>query len=581
MRKWFLALVWVSLLPAAPLARAAADPLPPAKSSRTWAQVGLKGMVSSDDRVASEWGATLLRRGGNSVDAAVGTALVMAVTRPHFASLGGGGFLVHCPAPQASAPHKPVPKPECVSLDFREKAPAAANRDFYIRDGKARTDLSQDGAQASGVPGVPAGLLGAHRRWGKLPLKLILSRPIELALGSGLEVTGYSENAARSRWKAMNAEAQRLLGCAGAPCAPGTRIRQPELARVLQEISQRGEKGFYQGWVARRIVQGLRASGGVMTEKDLADYRAQGRPPLVGRYRDLEIVTMAPPSSGGALLLMLLGYSERADQGGALARGPRSVEAVHALAWGSALAFADRAEHFGDPDQVSVELKGLLSSSYLDSRWRQFDPKRAPAELGPGSPEPEHTTHLSVIDRDGGAVALTTTVNDDFGSGFVPPGTGIFMNNQMDDFAIQPGVPNLFGLVGAEKNSVAPGKRPLSSMTPTVVRDASGMPRLVLGAQGGPRIISAVWQTLLHRIRFGASLSDSVLEPRFHQQWKPSSLFFEEPGPGAELREGLEKRGWKTELRATVGKLHALEREASGRVLGVADPRAEGQPVSE
>ncbi len=570
-----LGLLWVLVAVPGKAAGPGADPLPPVRASRTLSPQGHRGMVVSDDRVASAWGAELLRQGGTAVDAAVGTAFVMAVTRPHFASLGGGGFLVACPRPG---------KTPCSALDFREKAPAVAHRDFFVREGRARTDLSQAGAMASGVPGVPAGLLLAHRKWGKLPLQRILARALQLAREPGLEITPYAEAGARGRWSVLNPEARRILGGspqASGPLSIGTRVRQPELARVLQAVADHGVDGFYRGWVARKLVQGLQASGGVLTEKDLADYRAVEREPLVGHYQGLEIVTMPPPSSGGALLLMLLGYTERADRAGALAQGPRSAAAIHALATGSALAFADRAQHFGDPDQVRVPLAGLLDPAYLDRRWKTFDPGKSPASAGPGQPEPQHTTHLSVVDRQGGAVAMTLTVNEDFGSGFVPPGTGVFMNNQMDDFAIQPGVPNLFGLVGGEANSVAAGKRPLSSMTPTVVRDASGATRLVLGAQGGPRIISGVWQTLVQRVRFGASLPDAVLEPRLHQQWKPASLSFEEPGPAPEVRESLERRGWKVELRPTVGKLHAIEREVSGKVIGVADPRAEGAAVAE
>jgi gamma-glutamyltranspeptidase/glutathione hydrolase len=541
-------------------------------------------MVSADDRVAAEWGAEILRQGGNAVDAAVATAFALAVTRPHYAALGGGGFLVFCPAPGAEGPRP------CRVIDYREEAPGAATRDMYVRDGKARTDLSQDGPLAPGVPGTTAGLLLALEKHGTMPRAKLLRRPIELARG-GTVFSGHMENAALERWEAMNAEARKLFGCGGAkPCEPGTLLRQPELAKVLEEISRLGAKGFYEGWVARKISEGIRAAGGIMTAEDLAAYRAREREPITGTYRGMEIVTMPPPSAGGTVILQLFRFAELAEASGAFDEGFGSARAIHAVAHGMALGFADRASYFGDPDHVRVPVQGLLAGPYLEKRWKDTyrDGCRA-KDLVAGGPTPPpapgegtHTTHLSVIDRYGNAVALTTTVNDNFGSGFVPPGTGVVMNNEMDDFAIQAGVPNIFGLVGADANAVAPRKRPLSSMSPTIVRDREGRARISIGAQGGPRITTAVFQALFNRLRFGMALPDAVIAPRFHHQWKPDLLHLEANGFGADARRALAKMGYELKDITASGRMHGIERfPETGRTWGVSDPRAEGGAIAE
>ncbi len=551
--------------------------------------VGTAGMVVADDAVAAEWGAEVMRRGGNAIDAAVATGFAMAVTRPHYASLGGGGFLVFCPAPRPGGP-----RPECTVIDYREMAPAAAHRDLYVRDGKARTDLSQDGALASGVPGVPGGLLLALEKFGSWPRAKILERAIELA-ERGHRWSGHSEAAATERWKAFNDEAKRLFGCgsgvARAPCVAGARLRQPDLARVLRVLAGRGRDGFYRGWVARDIAEGLKAAGGIMTEADLAAYEPKIRKPVLATYGDWEIVTMPPPSAGGTLISQLFGYAELADRDGAFADGWGSSRAVHALAHAMTLAFADRAEHFGDPDFVAVPIAELTSRDYLARRWKEtFRAGRAnpPDSSGlawRGGVTPEagagmETTHFSVVDREGNAVSVTTTVNDNFGSGFVPQGTGVVMNNEMDDFSIQAGIPNLFGLVGSAANSVAPRKRPLSSMSPTIIRDVQGRPRLVLGAQGGPRITTSVFLAALARLRFGFPITEAVQQPRFHQQWKPGELMLE-PGFSSEARAALGGIGWPLKDITASGRMAVIERFPNGRSWGVSDLRTEGAAVAE
>jgi gamma-glutamyltranspeptidase/glutathione hydrolase len=548
--------------------------------------VGTHGMVVSDDPIASEWGAEILRRGGNAVDAAVATAFMLSVTRPHYGSLGGGGFLVYCPAPKPAGT-----APDCKTIDYREKAPAAASRDMYVKNGKANTDLSQDGAMASGVPGVTAGLLTALESWGSRNRAEILSKPIRMARG-GFPRTGWMESAAKNRWDSLNEPAKELLGCRDKsgfhPCAVGTTIVQPDLTRVLEEISSRGIRGFYHGWVAEKIVDGIRKAGGVLTADDFLQYKATIRAPLEERVHlgtsELNVVTMPPPSSGGVLLLQMLGYMDRAERGGNLAEGFGSASSLHSEAHAMSLAFADRAQYLGDLDFVKVPLDSLLSQSYLNQRWSTFNPTRANPPAGAsevGKPEPQYTTHFSVVDAEGNAVAITTTINDEYGSGFVPPGTGIFMNDEMDDFSVQPGVPNMFGLIGGEANSIAAGKRPLSSMTPTIVRDDGGNVILVLGASGGPRIISAVFNVIVDHFEFGMGLSDAVAAARLHDQWRPNELRVEKFGFAPEVLNHLRAMGYTIAESPALAKIQAIAHFPNGRTWGVADPRGEGAAVAQ
>lgn len=571
-----------------------------AMESRYQPVVSTRGMVSADDRIAAEWGAEILRRGGNAMDAAVATAFAMAVTRPHYASLGGGGFLLFCPKKK---PANSVPPP-CTSLDFRERAPSAAHRDMYMVDGVAHPERSQTGALAIGVPGIPAGLLKALEKFGTLPRKKLLTRPIQLAK-QGYPFSANTESAAIERWTEMNPSAQKIFGCRTtkisplAPCPAGTWMKQTDLGKVLEEISEKGTSAFYQGWIARKLVEGIRQSGGVITLKDLKFYQPIVRLPLKTtlspefaqphfQNTPLEVISMPPPSSGGIVLMQLLAYAQMAAQSGNLNQGFGSSETVHTLAHAMALAFSDRAEFLGDPGFVQIPISRLLAPSYLQEKWKPFDPEKANLkDIHPSKPlqqelsEPKHTTHFSVIDREGNAVAMTLTVNANFGSGFVPRGTGIVMNNQMDDFSIHLGTPNFFGLVGSEANAVAPGKTPLSSMTPTIVRDADGQVRLVLGAAGGPKIVTAVFQSLVNRIRFGMSLPDSVSAPRFHHQWKPETLELEADGFSVQVRTALEKKGYQLNLISKAAKVHALERFSNQRIWGIADPRGEGAAVPE
>lgn len=539
---------------------------------------GTHGMIAADDAEAAAWGAEILRRGGNAVDGAIATAFAMSVTRPHFAAIGGGGFMIYCPAPLHDKPQ------ECTALDFREKAPSLAEKDMYIRNGKADPNLSQNGALASGVPGNVMGWLEALKHFGKFSQSKILKKPIALAK-NGVRVSSHTEQAALDRWNAMNDEARKIFSCGHRdhPCEVGDLLKQPDLAKTLALISQKGAAGFYQGTIAKKITSGIHSAGGILKESDLNHYQVQTRLPLLGHFHDFEIVTMPPPSSGGIALLQMFAYMDLAQKDGLLQHGPGSIPALSTESYAMSLAFADRAEYLGDPAFYSVPLNELLNPHYLSERWKTFDLKHAHIASGAGKvvSEPTHTTHLSVMDKEGNAVAMTVTVNDNFGSGFVPPGTGIVMNDQMDDFSAQAGVPNLFGLVGAEANSIQPGKKPLSSMTPTIVRDSSGHARIAIGAAGGPRIITAVFQSLFNRLQWGMSLTDSVAAPRIHHQWKPEKVWMEKYGFSEEIRKSLEKSGYQIEEAQKFGVVHAVERLPNHRVIGAPDPRGEGAAIAE
>lgn len=540
---------------------------------------GWKGMVVADDRSAAQWGADVLEHGGNAVDAAVATAFALAVTRPHFAALGGGGFLVFCPAPKGGQ------KGDCAVIDFREKAPIKSTQDMYLVGGKADTALSQKGALASGTPGIPAGLAAALERFGTVKLGKTLAQPIRWA-EQGIRVSTHTETALRMSWDNFNPAARKIFSCGSQPmrpCKAGEQLIQKDLARTLALISKKGAAGFYKGVTARRIAKAMSRDGGILTEADLASYRPSDRKPLTGSFKDSEVVTMPPPSSGGLVLLQLLKDFERAAQDGLIDKSPASVHTRHTLLHAMSLAFADRTQHMGDSDFYPVPIEQLLSESYLKERWKGFQRERAALPESPGNParEADQTTHLSVTDADGNAVAMTLTVNGYFGSGYVPDGTGVVMNNEMDDFSLQPGVPNLFGLVGSEANAIAPNKRPLSSMTPTIIRDSRGHVRFVLGAAGGPRIITSVFQTIIHRMHFGLSLSDAVAAPRIHHQWRPKTVFFEAHRLSPDALTQLAKLGYKLQAKDGLAVMHALERSATGQVFGAPDPRGEGAAVAQ
>ena len=488
--------------------------------------------------------------------------------------------MIYCPAPSTGSSLKPT----CAALDFREMAPQAAHPHLFVRNGQTHTRLAQDGALASATPGIPAGLLSALERFGTMNRQKLLKQPIEVAQ-KGFKFTSHEEAAASMRWKAMNPAAKKIFGCQDQlPCPPGTLIRQKDLAQVLRQISKHGRRGFYEGEVANKLVQGIQSAGGILTREDFKEYKPQWRTPITTTFHGLEVISMPPPSSGGIILTQLLKYASFAEQEGRFQFGFGSASTLHAIIHAMSLAFADRAQFLGDPDFVKAPWEPLLADSYLKERWRTFQPKRAqlPPQAGQiERNEPQHTTHLSVIDRQGNAVSMTLTVNNNYGSGFVPPGTGVVMNDEMDDFSANPGTPNQFGLIGEQANQIESKKRPLSSMTPTLVRDSHGEVRMAIGGAGGPRIVTSVFLSLLNRISFEMSLQDALAAPRIHHQWIPQTVHLEKFGFAYEVRKSLSEKGYSIQEVTSLAKVHALEKLNNGRITGAADPRGEGASVAE
>jgi gamma-glutamyltranspeptidase/glutathione hydrolase len=547
-------------------------------------------MVVTPDPLATEAGAAVLRRGGSATDAAVTVAFVLAVTYPRSGNIGGGGFLLH-------RGHQG----DALVVDFRETAPAAAHPALYLDpEGEPVPDASREGLLAVGVPGTVAGLAEAHERWGRLPWSELLAPAVRLAL-EGFEASPFlSESIASYReGLARGEEAARifLLPDGKAPSA-GHRLRQPELALTLARIATRGPEGFYRGPVARDIAADMAERGGIVTEADLAGYRAVVREPLRGTYRDYEIVTVPPPSSGGVALLETLNILSSIQL---FDMGHNSSATVHWIVEAERRAFADRAVHLGDPDYMPLPTETLVSRAYADERRRSLEHERATPStvVGPGDPwreilgvhhcgerrfdpcpriraESPETNHFSVVDAEGNAVGVTYTLNGNFGAKRVARGTGILLNNEMDDFATAPGKPNQFDLIQGEQNAVRPGRRMLSSMTPTMV-EWQGELVLVAGAPGGPTIISTVLQIVLNTIDFCMDPMAAVSAPRVHHQWLPDEIRTEPGALARDVVERLQAMGHRVVETRTFGGAHVIGRDPeTGEWLGAADPRRHG-----
>jgi gamma-glutamyltranspeptidase/glutathione hydrolase len=521
-------------------------------------------LVVAREPHAVDAGVAALKAGGNAVDAAIAVGFALAVTHPSAGNLGGGGFLLIRFADGRST-----------FLDFRERAPAAATRDMYLDAGGRPTADSVTGYRAAAVPGTVKGLEFAHRRYAKRPWASLLEPAVRLA-ERGFPV---SHSLARSLRHSTNLmqfpESKRIFLRDGAYYEPGDILVQPELARTLERIALLGAKEFYEGETARIFADAMTAGGGLIRYQDLKEYAVVERTPLRGTYKGHEILTAPPPSSGGAGLLEMLGILEGSgyEKGGA-----GSAASIHFVAEAMRRFFADRSRHFGDPDFVRVPVAGLLRPDYLARLRSSIDPDRATpsdriAAGDPAASEGSETTHYSVVDEQGNAVAVTYTLNGGFGCGVTLPGLGFLLNNEMDDFAAKPGEPNAYGLIQGEANAIRPGKRPLSSMTPTIVlRD--GQLHMVLGSPGGPRIITTVLQVILNSVDFGLDIRDAVDRPRFHHQWKPDTLYMERefsPDTLALLRS----RGHSVETETSIGEVAAIAAEP-GWLLGAADLRVEG-----
>jgi gamma-glutamyltranspeptidase/glutathione hydrolase len=529
--------------------------------------VARDGMVVAQEARAARIGADVLRRGGNAIDAAVATGFALAVTYPRAGNIGGGGYMVIHLADGRD-----------IAIDYRETAPAAMTRDIFLDEkGNADPQKSRDSALGIGVPGTVAGLALAHAKYGsgKFTLAELIAPAIELARNGFPVEDDIADSLPRvqqrmARWPAS---AKIFLKPDGQALAPGDLLIQRDLAETLSAIARDGPRGFYDGPTADRIAAAVQAAGGIMTTADLQNYRPIERAPVRGSYRGYEIVSMPPSSSGGVILIEMLNILEGYD---GLARD--DVRRLHLMIEAMKLAYADRALFLGDPAMVEVPLDRLLSKPYAAGLRAGIDPEKArPSNTirsGTGiRPEGDNTTHFSVVDQFGNAVSNTTTLNFSYGLGMVAEGTGVLLNNELDDFAAKPGAPNFYGLVGGEANAPGPGKRPLSSMTPTIVLK-DGKPFLVTGSPGGSRIITMVLQVITNVIDRGLSLADAVADLRFHHQWFPDEVSVER-GLAPELIRALEARGHRVVEGPLRGSVNSILITPEGFV-GAADPRTRG-----
>jgi gamma-glutamyltranspeptidase/glutathione hydrolase len=527
------------------------------------------GLVVSDNKLATEAGMEILNRGGNAVDAAIATAFALAVVDQAASGLGGGGFMMIYDARDKRA-H---------ALDFRETAPEAAHADLYVRNGKPAPSLGLTGGLAVAVPGEVAGLLTAMKRFGSLPLAALMEPAIRLAIeGFPLDASlRYAIERQSSNMKKFP-ELGRVFLVKDEVPPEGEIIRQPDLGQTLKAIVSEGVDVFYQGWVAQAITDTVKNEGGVLSFDDLRSYKPVWRQPLVGSYRNRTVITMPPPSSGGVALIQMLNVLE-SHQLNQLAHNSGTY--LQLVAEAMKHAFADRAQYLGDPDFVKAPISTLISKDYATWIRGRISPiKTYPAKyygLRNFKTEQGGTTHFSVLDRFGNAVACTLSVNTRFGSKILVPKTGIVLNNEIDDFAIHPSG-NVYGLVGNEANALQPKKRPLSSMSPTIILQGD-RPELILGAAGGPRIISATLQTIINVLDFHMPVKEAVEAPRIHHQWIPEEINVEAK-LAPETKKSLERRGHTVKERTTLGVVQAILAKRS-KVAGAADSRKEERARSD
>lgn len=479
---------------------------------------GRKAMVVTQEPIATDVGVEILKKGGNAYDAAVAVGFALAVTYPTAGNIGGGGFALVRTASN-----------EVNFIDFREKAPGASTRDMYLdKDGKPTRD-SLSGWRASGVPGTVRGLALLHQKYGRLKWRDVVAPSVRLAR-KGFEISFPIARSLRGATRTLGqfAESKRIYQNDGKFYEPGDQLRLPELARTLDRIAKRGADDFYKGETARLLAAAMASNGGLITMADLAAYQAVERKPLQGTYRGHEVITAPPPSAGGVGMLQMMTMLDKLDYSKA---GMGSARHAHIMGEVMRRFYADRSFFLGDPDFVKVPVARLLSADYIAARLKTITPERATpsAQLDHGAIPPEEspeTTHLSIVDAQGNAVSLTYTLNGGYGSGVTVPGLGFLLNNEMDDFAVKPGAPNMFGAVGGDANAIAPGKRMLSSMTPTIVTK-DGKLLLVIGAPGGTRITTGVMQAMLNVLDFKLNMQDAIDAPRLHHQWLPDKLYLE------------------------------------------------------
>lgn len=520
------------------------------------------GAVVSAHPLASEIGLAILKKGGNAVDAAIATQLALAVVYPGAGNLGGGGFLV---AHLANGKN--------VTIDFREKAPGKASRDMYLnQQGDANTDLSQHGHLAAGVPGTIAGVF-ASMKYAKLPIQDLIQPSIDLAQ-KGFVLTDGEARALRNTQESFlkyNTVIPAFVNSMG--WKAGDTLFQPDLANTLIRIRDKGKKGFYEGETAKLIVDEMRRGNGIMSLEDLRDYDAKEREAVVFDYKGNTIVTMPLPSSGGVLLPQMMKMIEDKPL---RSYGYMSWQAVQLMTEVERRAYADRAKFLGDVDFYKVPVKKLTSDAYAKDRMKDFELGKAGTskDIQAGQiSESEETTHLSVYDKDGNCVSLTTTLNGGYGSKTVVGGAGFILNNEMDDFSVKPGVPNMYGALGADANAIVPGKRMLSSMTPTIVL-RNNKPYIVVGTPGGTTITTSVFQSLVNVLEFGMNANDAVNKPKFHHQWWPDEIYIEKGVP-TKTTDKLKSIGYKLTPRGGIGRTEMILISPNGKIEAVADGRGE------
>jgi len=528
------------------------------------------GMVVSANEIASQVGVDILKKGGNAVDAAVAVQFALAVVYPNAGNIGGGGFMVYRSA-----------KGEVNTLDFREKAPAKANRDMYLDTlGNPIVDKSLYGQLAAGVPGSVAGMVEAHQKYGKLKWADLVAPSVALA-NNGFKISARQAselNGLKNRFTKLNPLGTALVK--DTKWAEGDLLTQTELGKTMKRIEEQGRAGFYEGTVAEAVVTEMNRGGGIITKEDLKNYQAIWRKPLQSKYRGFDVVTMPPPSSGGIALIQLL----------------KSVEPYPLKKWGfntdstvqlmieaERRVYADRAKHLGDPDFYKVPVDGLMADAYVKKRMASFNWEKAStsAEISAGEVAPaehEETTHFSIVDKEGNAVAITTTLNGSYGAGVVVKDAGFLLNNEMDDFSVKPGSPNMYGLVGGEANAIAPGKRMLSSMTPAILAKDGDL-YMIVGTPGGSTIITSVFQTILNVVDFDMSMQNAVAAKKFHHQWLPDDVAVETNALDSLTSEKLKAKGYKFVSRGAIGRVDAILKTKWGYYQGGADPRGDDKAV--
>jgi len=515
---------------------------------------------------AAQAGLSILKKGGNAIDAAVAVQFALAVTFPEAGNIGGGGFMVYRGA-----------NGETATLDFREKAPGTATTNMFLdAKGNVVPNMSLVTHKASGVPGSVDGMITAHQKYGKLSWAEVVQPAIDLA-AKGFKITknfAADLNGAQADFKKENPGETYFLK--NTPWKAGDTIIQADLAKTLTIIRDKGRDGFYNGVVAGEIVAEMKKGNGLISKADLSNYHSVWRAPIIGTYKGYKIITMPPPSSGGIALLQLLRSVEKYP----LHRwGHNQDSTVQLMVEAERRVYADRSKYLGDPDFYKVPVKNLLNPNYIDSRMKNFswDAATPSTAIQPGKMpgyEDTQTTHFSIVDQYGNAVSITTTLNDWFGNKIAVGGAGFLLNNEMDDFSEKPGTPNMFGLVGGKANSIQPNKRMLSSMTPTIL-EKDGKLYMVVGSPGGSTIITTVFQTILNVTEFDQTMQQAVAAKRFHSQWLPDSVFFEAGALDSNTRQRLQKKGYRFEASPPIGLVDAILITKAGYLDGGADPRGD------